>query len=86
MAGALNIPTSRFRLIVPADIGGGFGIKAAIYPYVVLMALASKHAGRPVRWTEDRIEHLLASSSGSDREMTFEAAIDDGGVISALRA
>ncbi|GAB3279825.1 molybdopterin-dependent oxidoreductase [Sinomonas notoginsengisoli] len=84
-AGALNIPTSRLRLIVPADIGGSFGIKAALYPYVVLMALASKHAGRPVRWSEDRLEHLLSSSSGSDREMTFEAAVDDRGVISALK-
>lgn len=85
VAGALNIPTSRLRLIVPADIGGSFGIKAAIYPYVALMALASKHAGRPVRWTEDRLEHMLSSSAGSDREMTFEAAFDDQGVISALR-
>ena len=85
MAGALGIPTSQFRLIVPADIGGSFGIKAAIYPYVVLIALASKYAGRPVRWTEDRIEHLLASSSSTDREMTFEAAVNGNGVISALR-
>ncbi|MDQ1734574.1 MAG: 2-furoyl-CoA dehydrogenase large subunit [Pseudonocardiales bacterium] len=85
VAGSLGIPTSSFRLIVPPDIGGSFGIKAAIYPYVALMAVASKHAGRPVRWTEDRGEHLLASSAGSDREMVFEAAIDDFGVISALR-
>lgn len=85
LAVALGIPTSSLRLIVPADIGGSFGIKAAIYPYVALMALASKHAGRPVRWTEDRVEHMLASSAGSDREMTFEAALDERGVISALR-
>jgi 2-furoyl-CoA dehydrogenase large subunit len=85
LAGALDIPTSRIRLIVPADIGGSFGIKAAVYPYVALMALASKYAGRPVRWTEDRLEHMVASSAGSDREMTFEAAIDDDGVISALK-
>lgn len=85
LAGALGIPTSRVRLIVPADIGGSFGIKAAVYPYVALMALASKYAGRPVRWTEDRLEHMLASSAGSDREMTFEAAVDDDGVISALK-
>ena len=84
VAGSLGIPTSSLRLIVPADIGGSFGIKSAIYPYIALMALASKHAGRPVRWTEDRLEHLLASSSGSDRLMTFEAAVDDEGVISAL--
>lgn len=85
VAGSLGIPTSSLRLIVPADIGGSFGIKSAVYPYISLMALASKHAGRPVRWTEDRLEHLLASSSGSDRLMTFEAAVDDDGVVSALR-
>lgn len=85
MAASLGIPTSRLRLIVPPDIGGGFGIKAAIYPYVVLMALASRYAGRPVRWTEDRIEHLLGSSSGSDRALRCEAAVDDRGVIDALR-
>jgi len=84
-AGALGIPTSRFRLHVPADIGGSFGIKSGIYPYVVLMALASKHSGRPVRWSEDRIEHLLASSSGAGRVMAFEAAVDDDGSVRALR-
>lgn len=85
VAGSLGIPTSSLRLIVPADIGGSFGIKSAVYPYIALMALASKHAGRPVRWTEDRLEHLLASSSGSDRLMAFDAAVDDDGVINALR-
>lgn len=85
VAGSLGIPTSSLRLIVPADIGGSFGIKSAIYPYIALMAVASKYAGRPVRWTEDRLEHLLASSAGSDRLMTFEAAVADDGVIGALR-
>ena len=85
VAGCLGIPTSSLRLIVPADIGGSFGIKSAVYPYIALMALASKYAGRPVRWTEDRLEHLQASSSGSDRLMTFSAAVDDDGVVSALR-
>ncbi|MDQ1665146.1 MAG: 2-furoyl-CoA dehydrogenase large subunit [Actinomycetota bacterium] len=85
VAGCLGIPTSSLRLIVPGDIGGSFGIKSAVYPYIALMALASKHAGRPVRWTEDRLEHLAASSAGSDRLMTFEAAVDDDGVVSALR-
>ncbi len=86
MAGALGVPASRIRLHVPADIGGSFGIKAGVYPYVVLLALASKHARTPVRWSEDRIEHLLASSSGADRSMHFEAAVDEAGVVTALRA
>ena len=86
MAGALGIPTSRVRLHVPADIGGSFGIKAGIYPYVVLLALASKYSRTPERWSEDRVEHLLASSTGADRMMRFEAAVDDDGRITALRA
>ncbi|WP_433282385.1 xanthine dehydrogenase family protein molybdopterin-binding subunit [Pseudonocardia xinjiangensis] len=85
MAGALGLPTSAVRLHVPADIGGSFGIKAGIYPYVVLMALASKHSGTPVRWTEDRVEHLLASSSGADRVMRFAAAVTASGEVTALR-
>jgi 2-furoyl-CoA dehydrogenase large subunit len=85
LAGALGIPTSRLRLVVPPDIGGSFGIKAGVYPYVALLAVASRYAGRPVRWTEDRIEHLLASSAGSDRLMELAAAVDDRGVVRALR-
>jgi 2-furoyl-CoA dehydrogenase large subunit len=85
IASALGLPMAQLRLHVPPDIGGSFGIKAGIYPYVVLMALASKYAGRPVRWTEDRIEHLLASSAGTDRAMRFEAAVDGRGCVLALR-
>jgi 2-furoyl-CoA dehydrogenase large subunit len=85
VAGVLGLPLSRVRFIVPPDIGGSFGIKSAIYPYLALVAVASKQAGVPVRWTEDRIEHLLASSAGNDREMRFEAAVDSEGGIEALR-
>ncbi len=49
------------------------------------MALASKHAGTPVRWAEDRVEHLMASSTGADRAMTFSAAVDADGTVTALR-
>lgn len=84
LTGALGIGPSQLRLIVPQDIGGSFGIKAGIYPYIALMALASKHAGRPVRWAEDRIEHLLSSSAGSDRVMRVKAAVDQQGLVNAL--
>ncbi|HTU07971.1 MAG TPA: xanthine dehydrogenase family protein, partial [Trebonia sp.] len=86
LAGALGLPAARLRLHVPADIGGSFGIKAGIYPYLALMALASKHAGRPVRWTEDRLEHLAGSSAGADRLMRFEAAVTADGIVTGLRA
>jgi 2-furoyl-CoA dehydrogenase large subunit len=84
IAGALGLQPGRVRLIVPEDIGGSFGIKSGVYAYVALMAIASRHAGAPVRWIEDRIEHLLASSAGNDREMEFHAAVDRDGRILAL--
>jgi 2-furoyl-CoA dehydrogenase large subunit len=86
IAGALGLLPARVRLIIPEDIGGSFGIKSGVYAYVALMALASRQARAPVRWIEDRVEHLLASSAGNDREMRFAAAIDDEGRIMALRA
>ncbi|HET8682567.1 MAG TPA: xanthine dehydrogenase family protein molybdopterin-binding subunit [Micromonosporaceae bacterium] len=85
LAGAFGVAPSRIRLHVPPDIGGSFGIKAGIYPYIALMALASRHAGRPVRWTEDRVEHLQASSAGADRRMRFEAAVSADGRVRGLR-
>ena len=86
IAGTLGLSPARVRLIVPEDIGGSFGIKSGVYAYVALMALASREAGAPVRWIEDRVEHLLASSAGNDREMTFAAAVDEDGHVLALRA
>lgn len=85
IAGALGLSPGRVRMIVPEDIGGSFGIKSAIYAYVTLMAWASRYAGAPVRWIEDRIEHLLASCAGNDREMKFDAAVDAEGRLHALR-
>src|SRR5699024_12019095 len=42
------------------------------------------YAGRPVRWTEDRSEHLLSSSAGSDRHMNVRAALDHDGIVRAV--
>ncbi|MDY6973224.1 MAG: xanthine dehydrogenase family protein molybdopterin-binding subunit, partial [Thermodesulfobacteriota bacterium] len=67
MATALKTPANKLRIIVPQDIGSSFGVKITIYPYVVLICLASKKAGVPVKWIEDRMESLTASSSAVDR-------------------
>ena len=71
--------------MVPQDVGGSFGIKAMIYPYIALMAACARLAGRPVKWIEDRMEHLLASASGTDRESELEAAVSSDGLIHAIR-
>ena len=84
-AAALGIPVAKLRLVSPADSGGSFGVKASVYPYIVLMALASRVFGVPVRWTEDRVEHLLASSMATERLTEMEAGFSAGGDLVALR-
>src|SRR5262245_60341378 len=84
-ARVLGLPENRLRFIVPQDIGGSFGIKSSIYPYIALIALAAKHAGVPVKWIEDRREHLLASSSGTDRIAYREVAAKRDGTVLGMR-
>ena len=84
-AGALGLPGSKLRLITPPDSGGSFGIKSAVFASVVLMGLASKKLGVPVRWIEDRLEHLAASSSSSGRVTQLEAGFTSEGELVALR-
>ena len=84
-AGALRLPGSKLRLITPPDSGGSFGIKSAVFAYVVLMGLASRKLGVPVRWIEDRLEHLAASSSSSGRVTHVEAGFSADGELMALR-
>ncbi len=85
MARALGVPGSKMRLRIPPDSGGSFGIKLSVFPYVVLMALAAKITGRPVKWVEDRIEHLVAASSGPNRVTAIEAAVANDGRVLALK-
>src|SRR5580700_4287186 len=85
MARALRVPGTKMRLRIPPDSGGSFGIKLSVFPYVVLMALAAKIAGRPVKWTEDRVEHLVSASSGPNRVTVTEAAVTKEGRILGLK-
>ncbi|MDX6539491.1 MAG: 2-furoyl-CoA dehydrogenase large subunit [Gaiellales bacterium] len=84
-AAALGIPGARLRLLTPADSGGSFGTKAAVLHAVVLMAIASRCVGVPVRWTEDRGEHLLAGSMATERTSEVEAAFTADGRLLGLR-
>jgi 2-furoyl-CoA dehydrogenase large subunit len=85
MARALKVPGNRLRLRTPPDSGGSFGVKQGVFPYIVLTALAARVAGRPVKWIEDRLEHLAASVSATNRVTTLDAAVDADGRVTALR-
>jgi len=81
----LGVPENKLRFIVPPDIGGSFGIKSSIYPYLALIGLAAMKTGVPVKWIEDRREHLTASSSGTDRVAWREVAARKDGTILGMR-
>ncbi|WP_176057370.1 molybdopterin cofactor-binding domain-containing protein [Paraburkholderia sp. BCC1876] len=84
MSMALKVPANRLRHKAPRDSGGSFGVKQAVFPYVVLMCLASRKAGAPVKWVEDRLEHLTAATSATARWSTIDAAVESDGRITAL--
>jgi 2-furoyl-CoA dehydrogenase large subunit len=84
MARALKVPGNRLRLRTPPDAGGSFGVKQGLVPYMVLMAIAARVCGRPVKWIEDRLEHLVGSVSATNRVTQLSAAVDHDGRIRAL--
>ena len=84
MARALKVPGNRLRLRTPPDSGGSFGVKQGVFPYIVLMGVAARASGRPVKWIEDRLEHLSASVSATNRVTTLQAAVDADGRVRAL--
>ena len=84
LARALKVPGNRLRLRTPPDLGGSFGVKQGIFPYIALMGIAARVAGRPVKWIEDRLEHLTASVSATNRLITLEAAVEADGRVTAL--
>ena len=84
MALALGVPANRLRLRTPPHSGGSFGVKHAIFPYIVLMALAARKSGRPVKWVEDRLEHLTGATAATARITTLSAAVEDDGTVAAL--
>ncbi len=84
MSLALKVPASKLRLRMPRDGGGSFGVKQGVFPYIVALCLASRKAGAPVKWVEDRLEHLVAATSSTGRATDIEAAVDNDGRIVAL--
>ena len=85
MCGALGVPGNRLRLITSPQSGGSFGIKQGMYPYMVLLAAASRLLDMPLKWVEDRLEHLVGSSAASNREDAVEAAFRSDGTLTGLK-
>jgi carbon-monoxide dehydrogenase large subunit len=71
--------------VLTGNVGGSFGMKAAVYPEYVPILHAAKELGRPVKWTADRFESFMSDHHGRDHEFTGELALDPKGKILAAR-
>ena len=79
----LGIPPSSVH-VHEAHVGGGFGIRGELYPEDVLVCVAARKFNRPVKWIEDRREHLIAANHSRQQLHKIRAAVDDNGVILAI--
>ncbi|MEO9515591.1 MAG: xanthine dehydrogenase family protein molybdopterin-binding subunit [Paracoccaceae bacterium] len=84
LAKALNIDAELLRVTNP-DVGGGFGMKAMMYPEPFVVAHAARTLGRPVRWMSDRTEAMLSDNGGRDLISVAELAFDSDHKITAYR-
>jgi CO/xanthine dehydrogenase Mo-binding subunit len=64
--------------------GGGFGIRGELYPEDVLVSVAALKFDRPVKWVEDRREHLMAANHSREQLHRVRAAVDEAGRVLAL--
>lgn len=84
LSGMLDLPEAQVEMI-EVDIGGGFGVRGEFYPEDFLVPFAARRLGRPVKWIEDRREHLMATNHSRQMTCELEIAVDAQGLILALR-
>ncbi len=84
LADTLGIPENHIRVVMP-DVGGGFGLKHPLYPEELLVCIASKVTGKPVKWAETRTENLMSMTHAREQRHFIEVAVRDDGRIIALK-
>jgi carbon-monoxide dehydrogenase large subunit len=71
--------------MIELDVGGGFGVKGEFYPEDFLIPFAARLVGRPVKWIEDRREHLVATNHSREVDCEIEIACRRDGTILGIR-
>jgi aerobic carbon-monoxide dehydrogenase large subunit len=85
VSASLHVPESKIRVSSP-DVGGGFGMKANLYPDDILVLWAARRCGRPVKWVATRSEGLLCDNHARDQIAYAELALDANGKFLAIRS
>jgi carbon-monoxide dehydrogenase large subunit len=81
----LKIPKEKLRVVTPPNVGGGFGMKAFVYPEQALVVWAVGKLKRPVHWQSDRSEAFISDNQGRDHFTRAELAMDAKGKFLGLR-
>jgi carbon-monoxide dehydrogenase large subunit len=81
----LKVPKEKLRVVTPPNVGGGFGMKAFVYPEQVLVVWAAGKLKRPVRWQSDRSEGFVSDNQGRDHFTKAELALSARGKFLGLR-
>jgi carbon-monoxide dehydrogenase large subunit/6-hydroxypseudooxynicotine dehydrogenase subunit gamma len=84
IAAVLGVPPAQVRMH-RCDAGGGFGVRGELYPEDILVAYLARLLGQPVKWTEDRGEHLVAVNHSRDQAHRIAGAFDSSGRLLAIR-
>ncbi|MGD9763972.1 MAG: xanthine dehydrogenase family protein molybdopterin-binding subunit [Candidatus Binatia bacterium] len=84
IARRLSLPEQRVRVIAP-EVGGGFGQKMATSPEEIAIPYVALKLGRPVKWIEDRREHLLSASQAKEEFIKLDVSVRDDGQILGVR-
>ena len=83
LSGVFGVPKEQVLVSAP-DVGGGFGIKNALYPEWVMLLWAARALGRPIKWVEDRAEDFVSTAQGRDNRTTARLGLDADGRFLAL--
>lgn len=83
VAGLTGIPVENVRVMAP-EVGGGFGTKGILYPEELLLAWTSIQLERPLKWIEDRVEHMQSAIHARDQRHRISLGLDADGRIVAL--
>jgi carbon-monoxide dehydrogenase large subunit/6-hydroxypseudooxynicotine dehydrogenase subunit gamma len=70
--------------VFESHVGGGFGVRGELYPEDVLVCVAAMRLGRPVKWIEDRREHLVATNHSRQQLHRIRAAVAPDGQLLAI--
>jgi aerobic carbon-monoxide dehydrogenase large subunit len=84
LARQIGLPESAIDLI-EGDVGGGFGMRGEFYPEDFLIPFAARFVNRPVKWIEDRREHLLTCNHAREFDCDLELLCRRDGTILAVR-